>query len=302
MKTIKPVAVNALIEALTHVYWRKDDLKRFLLHTISDNKIKGVVNSIDWTLRENTKKVIATRLVEIMSSDQAQHFNELLSLIENILEFRSFQHLEKEEDSKDKIEKATNSVRALRELSEGYFDAIQKRKEIEKLREESKLERRQKIEFLNQLTDLRDRYSSLVCSSDNQRKGYDLEKLMFDLFKLFDLDPTPSFKRDFDQIDGAFSLNGTEYLFEAKWTTQPTETKDVSIFNSKIEDSTLENTLGVFLSINGFTEKAKLKYANRRASVIMIEGIDLFSVLNGDIGFDELVENKKKQAARLGKQ
>lgn len=125
---------------------------------------------------------------------------------------------------------------------------------------------------------------------------------MYDLFKVFNLDPSPSFKREFDQIDGAFSLNGTEYLFEAKWTTKQTGTNELTVFNNKIEESTLENTLGVFLSINGFSENARLRYANRRTSVILIEGVDLMSVLKGEIGFDELIEEKKKQASRFGKQ
>lgn len=302
MKAIKPAAINALIEALTHIYWRKNHLQRFLLNTVSSNNIKARINAIDWSLRENTKRVISTNLVELLASDQTKYFNELLALIENVLEFESFPHLENEEDAEDKIKKAISAVQALKGLSEGYFDAIQKQREIEKLREQSRSERRKSINFQNQLTELNERFNSLVCSTKKQTKGYALELLMYDLFKLFALDSSPSFKRDYDQIDGAFTLNGTEYLFEAKWTTKPTNTSDIDIFNSKIEGSTLENTLGVFLSINGFTNNAKLKYANRRASVIMIEGLDLMSVLKGDTGFDVLIETKKKHAARFGKQ
>jgi len=302
VKVIKPAAINALIEALTHIYWRKKHFKRFLLNAISNQSIKTRISAINWDHPDNTKREIATQLVEDLTADQGRYFDELLSLIENVLEFRSFPHLENEREADDKIAKAVISVKALREISKGYFDEIQKKKEIDKLREKARLNRKQKVQQLNQLTALNDRFNALVCSDDSQKKGYELEKLMYDLFKVFNLDPSPSFKRDFDQIDGAFSLNSTEYLFEAKWTAHPIRTNDLTIFNSKIEESTLENTLGVFLSINGFTNEARSRYANRRTSVILIEGIDLMPVLKGDIGFDELIEDKKKQASRLGKQ
>ena len=100
-----------------------------------------------------------------MASDQTKYFNELLALIENVLEFESFPHLENEEDAEDKIKKAISAVQALKGLSEGYFDAIQKQREIEKLREQSRSERRKSINFQNQLTELNERFNSLVCST-----------------------------------------------------------------------------------------------------------------------------------------
>ncbi|HTF18211.1 MAG TPA: hypothetical protein VK658_09080 [Chryseolinea sp.] len=49
-KTISPAAINALIDALTNIYWTKDDLRRFVYNTIIN---KAIVNTIDWV---NLKK------------------------------------------------------------------------------------------------------------------------------------------------------------------------------------------------------------------------------------------------------
>lgn len=57
---------------------------------------------------------------------------------------------------------------------------------------------------------------TLVSSENAQTRGFELEKIMYEMFELFDLDPKAAFKNLGEQIDGAFSLEGTEYLFEAK--------------------------------------------------------------------------------------
>ncbi len=44
-----------------------------------------------------------------------------------------------------------------------------------------------------------------------------MEKIIKELFDLFDLDPKASFKLVGEQIDGAFTFEGTDYLFEGKW-------------------------------------------------------------------------------------
>src|SRR5262249_13903839 len=94
---------------------------------------------------------------------------------------------------------------------------------------------------------------ALVVSANVQGRGFELERAMYDLFELFDLDPKASFRNTGEQIDGAFSFEGTEYLFEAKWQQELVNAADLDSFGSKVRRK-LENTLGVFLSINGFSQ------------------------------------------------
>ena len=49
------------------------------------------------------------------------------------------------------------------------------------------------------------------------------------LFILNDLDPKASFKIMGQQIDGAFTLDGTEFLFEAKWTKSLINSSDLAV-------------------------------------------------------------------------
>ena len=64
---------------------------------------------------------------------------------------------------------------------------------------------------------LKEIFYNLASTKDFQARGYALEKLLNDLFLLYDLAPKSSFKITGEQIDGAFTFNNDEYLLEAKW-------------------------------------------------------------------------------------
>jgi len=86
---------------------------------------------------------------------------------------------------------------------------------------------------------------TLVVSTDRQKRGFDLEKILYDLFELFDLDPKASFRNTGEQIDGAFSLDGTEYLFEARWRQLPSDAGHLDGFAAKVRRS-LKTLLAFF--------------------------------------------------------
>jgi hypothetical protein len=91
--------------------------------------------------------------------------------------------------------------------------------------------------------------------------GYRLEKLLRTLFELCDPDPRASFKIVGEQIDGAFTFEGTDYLFEGKWQQELVSAADLDILAGKVSRK-LDNTLGLFLSVNGFSEDGKWRVEN----------------------------------------
>jgi hypothetical protein len=140
---------------------------------------------------------------------------------------------------------------------------------------------------------------ALVSSSDAQGRGFELERVMYELFELFDLDPKASFKNLGEQLDGAFSLDGTEYLFEAKWQKELVNKADLAAFSDKVRTK-LENTLGVFLSINGFSPDGVSAHQAGGAAIILMDGGDLMAVLEERIDFTSLLLRKKRYAAQTG--
>ena len=126
-----------------------------------------------------------------------------------------------------------------------------------------------------------------------------MEKVIKGLFDLFDLDPKASFKIVGEQIDGAFSFEGTDYLLEAKWQNAPVSASELDGLSGKLSRK-LENTLGLFLSVNGFSKDAITTHASGRRLVILMDGSDLMAVLEGRIDLVQILLRKRRYAAETG--
>jgi hypothetical protein len=100
-------------------------------------------------------------------------------------------------------------------------------------------------------------------------------------------------------VDGAFALEGTEYLFEAKWQKELVNKADLAAFSDKVRTK-LENTLGVFLSINGFSADGVTAHQAGGAAIILMDGGDLMAVFEERIDFVSLLLRKKRYAAQTG--
>ena len=122
---------------------------------------------------------------------------------------------------------------------------------------------------------------------------------MYDLFELFDLDPKASFRNTGEQIDGAFSFDGTDYLFEAKWQQEQVNAAALDAFTGKVRRK-LENTLGVFLSINGYSADGVAIHSAGGAVILLMDGADLMAVLEERIDFLSLLLRKKRHASQTG--
>ena len=133
-----------------------------------------------------------------------------------------------------------------------------------------------------------------------QQRGFELERFMLDLFELFDLDPKAAFRNVGEQIDGAFALEGTDYLFEAKWQEDPVAVQELDAFSAKVKRK-LENTLGLFLSMNGFSKDAIEAHSRGTPNTVLMDGADLHSVLEQRIDFVALLMRKKRHAAQTGR-
>jgi hypothetical protein len=292
-KRLSPAAVVALKEALCAIYWYKGDLRSFLQQCLSNSAVLATLN---W---DNYKRQIVSDLVDYLTRNQDKHIGDLTHLCHEICNVTNFRHLEQLDGGAQKAERARSAVTQLKRLVEPHEEAQEEqqdlverqRKAADKLRTNSAV--RQKLE------DIKTRYNSLVISQNLQGRGFELEKVMYDLFELFDLDPKASFRNTGEQIDGAFSLDGTDYLFEARWRQDVADAQALDGFASKVRRK-LENTLGVFLSINGFSPDGVAAHSSGGAVVILMDGADLMAVFEERIDFVSLLLRKKRHAAQTG--
>ena len=292
-KMIAPAAINALTEALTNIYWYKSELRSFIMNTISDSSILAKLN---W---EEYKRNIVSTLVNFLARNQDTYQNDLLKLITEVTKIDDFTHLERLEDGKKKALLAKKSVEALRQQLKGHQDLIEQQKKQEESRQKT-YERTLKIKGVQErLDEIKNDFYKLVGSSDHQTRGFQLEKIIKDLFILFDLDPKASFKIKGEQIDGAFTFENVDYLFEGKWQQDLVGIQDLDAFSGKLTRK-LENTLGLFLSINGFSEDAVKAHSTGRRLMILMDGSDLMGVLEGRIDLLQLLLRKRRHASQTG--
>jgi hypothetical protein len=290
---LTPAAHVALKDALCAVYWYKADLRSFLQGCLSD---PSLLARLDWA---NYKRQIVSDLIDYLTNDQERHLGDLTRLCHEISVINTFKHLEQLDGGVEKAKRAHAAITHLKTLLEPH-DQIQKEREELAERQRRAAQKLQSNAAVRQkLQVIRNSYTGLVMSTDPQGRGYELETVLYDLFELFDLDPKASFRNTGEQIDGAFTLEGTDYLFEAKWRKDLSNASDLDAFASKVRRK-LENTLGIFLSINGFSEDGVAAHSSGGAVVILMDGADLMAVLEERIDFVSLLLRKKRHAAQTG--
>lgn len=62
----------------------------------------------------------------------------------------------------------------------------------------------------------------------------------------------------------------------------------------------LDNTLGLYLSINGFSEDAVKTHSSDRRLMLLMDGSDLLAVLEGRIDLIQLLLRKRRYASQTG--
>lgn len=152
----------------------------------------------------------------------------------------------------------------------------------------------------SELPALRAEFYRLAGASDRNAAGIALEKLLYRLFQLFDLNPREDFRITGEQIDGAFILDHETYLLEAKWEAKPVSEAALLTFRGKIEGKS-GFTRGLFLSINGFTAESLAAITRgKQPTFILAHGADLSAVFEQAIRFDELLRQKVRNLAETG--
>ncbi|WP_241178778.1 restriction endonuclease [Mycobacterium sp. P7213] len=135
------------------------------------------------------------------------------------------------------------------------------------------------------------------CSRPHKR-GKAFEGLLTDLFLIFDMEPRLSYSLAHEQIDGSLSFDTDDYIVEARWRQESTGREHLDVFKTKVERKG-RNALGIFVSVNTFSADALVQYGSSSPFVVFT-GDDLFMVLDGRIGLDDLLRAKKRHVNETG--
>jgi len=293
VKQVAPSIIKPLVDALSAAYWYKKDLREFLLSALPNN---AEVRSLDQSL---TKRDMVSELVNALYRNQGRHLDDLVQLILAVDDIKDPGWLKQLTDGPERYGAAKEALQTFHSHVAPYREL---RSEVDQVRDrqaQAKARDERRRAHAEGLSELREQFK-LVANLEPQRRGYELEKLLTSTFRFFEIDARGSFRILGEQIDGAFTLDGTEFLLEAKWQGELIGLADVNAFTGKV-DSKLDNTLGLFVSINGFQPTAieRLNGAGR-SRVILMDGGDLTAVFDDRIALPTLLARKKQHAAQTG--
>ena len=129
-------------------------------------------------------------------------------------------------------------------------------------------------------------------------RGYAYERFLNKLFDANGLAPRASFRLVGEQIDGSFELTSDTYLLEAKWTAEKIGVSDLRSFNAKVEDKASWSR-GLFVSDSGYT-KDGLEAFGKAKSIICMDGLDLYEMLERCVPLADVIRVKVRCAAETG--
>ncbi len=133
-----------------------------------------------------------------------------------------------------------------------------------------------------------------------QERGYEFEKLLYDLFEINRLSPRYPFRNTGEQIDGSIEFGQEFYLIEAKWQTQPIQEKDLLVLHSRALGHSAIGR-GIFITCSSFS--AEGVYAFQRlqpTSIIGIDGQDLYIILEKSLPLANVIRLKLRRLVESG--
>lgn len=289
-------AIHALKEALTAAFWFKKDLHNYAKAAVAGEP--AFLAGIDWTDKDTLKRDSVSTLVDRLVREQDDHQDLLLALLVDVANMTDFPQLARVEDATPKIKAAKEAIAHLKSLVMPYEQALAEHQAVRDKIAVARAEAADHRATKQRLAELKTRYLEIV-QMEPRPRGFELEPFLRDLFDTFDLDPKASFRISGEQIDGGFTLDSEHFILEAKWEDPPADRAALDVFAAKV-DRKSENTLGLFVAISGFNDAAIEAHSKPRSQTILMDGADLYAVLDDRMDLRELLRRKRRHAAMTG--
>lgn len=293
MKTMNPSAYLALVEALTAIFWNKKPFERYVRAMLKNHS--ELLARVDFTA---TKREVSGHLVDLLRANEARYLDLTVALMLDIADMETFPNLASQPDSEMMMAKATAAVAELRRWTAKQREVIAEHEAHAVSIAESVKRAQEDRVFAQAHADLKQRFMALHGALDVHQRGRDFEGFINEVFALYDLEPRASYSLEHEQIDGAFTYDTDHYVLEAKWWKEAIGRSMLDVFKANIERKG-KNTLGLYVSMSGFTSDALAVYSYSTPFITM-DGLDFMAVLDQRIRLDDLIRRKKRHASETG--
>ena len=280
---------DALVQCCGCVFWYRDEYRSFLLAA-------GVAPEMYDRHGDQSKYKIARLILGELDAQGDDGFLIQRRIVTEFCKLRAVPSVAPDRDA------ALAALRHLKQL------ALSQKLYVEEpvgadpeLRRKTRNEQKRAVERNALIESLNARFHALLLGSvEEQRRGYDLESILSELFSLSDVPYRRSYRTQTEQIDGHFSFRGFDYLVEARWRKDQPSEADLAGLKLKV-DKKITSTRGLFLSVVGFRQVVIDGFTQGVASnIILMDGADLTLVLEGHVSLVQALEFKVEKAAQEG--
>ncbi|MBF0145699.1 MAG: restriction endonuclease [Magnetococcales bacterium] len=286
--------IQITLDACLKAFWRKKALRRFL----TQQRISEIL-LVSWP-QDESKRDFLDRLFEGLIKQGPAGHQVILEMARSLAEFSSFPDLENWEDSTEMISSARQAVQILKNELEKLNQQVKDEKELQRRKEETAQRKQQVIQQQQTLEKLESRLNDLAARLGSQKAGYDFESWFYELTQFFEIESRRPYKVDGRQFDGSMTLDGTTYLIELKFTSEPTGSPEIDIFDRKVS-SKADNTMGIFVSMSGYNDGAIKTASRERTPLLLLDGTHIYSIVLREImSLPDVIRRVKRHAAQTG--
>lgn len=283
---------EAVVSVCGKVFWLKDPFRDFVLAC-------GVPSEMYDRYADESKYKIARHILSDLDTMGEEGVLIQRRIVTALCQLRKIP-----DDTVTDKDAALDALRWLKKLAVEQKLTVEEEKDAVKARESDALQKQVALAARAQkMQQLRDEFvaMSMVKSKEEiQRRGYDLEELLAQLFETHEITYRRPYRVKNEQIDGHFRYKGFDYLVEAKWRANPPTEADLVALKRKVEKK-LESTRGLFVSMAGFRPEVIYEFTRGESSnIILMDGQDLILVLEGQISLVDALELKIQKAAQEG--
>jgi len=291
---------QAVIEVCRTVFYYKDDVKSVFL--------AAGLPPIMWERHDHGPSSYKVTIAKLVLSDLRDSRKSGARQIERDVVEELCRWEKPHHKAEDKVAGKAALVELRRVATEEDFLISPKRAAAEKRREDAAKEQAKRERRQQQIADVRARFYEMGSQRERtpaeiQRRGYDLEVLLADLFAANGMEYRKPYKATHEQIDGAFTFKSFTYLVEAKWEANPPSFGDLAKFKAKV-DGKMESVRGMFLAIAGFNDDALDHFfrvaRNSRNNMILMNKDDLVAILEGYVTLEDALLTKVQAAEQRG--
>ncbi len=287
---LSPHHVALIYDAALASFWRKGALRKFLRGC-------GVSESFlaTWAEDESKRDLLDRLFAKLGEADKGDAV--LARMSSSLREQTTFPDLNAWEDSEEKLRAARQAVDALQHFEttreEERATAAERQASQARYRERQQAAQRAKVD----LEKLKSRLDALAMELGSQEAGYTFQDWFYDLVAFFEMTARRPYVTGGRQIDGSITHDGTTYLVELKFTTEQAGAPEIDIFLKKVNDKA-DNTMGIFVSISGYSSVAIEGASGRRTPLLLLDHAHLYAALTGAMTLPTILERVRRHASQ----